>query len=90
MLNMDYLEKRLGIISPPQFVNDFSRKMLLMFYSINWPNFIVWLPLLLDILGYMCVAIICFPGCGGINFEINLIFVIKPFFYMTKNSREKF
>ena len=24
------------------------------------------------------------------NFEINLIFLIKPFFYMTKKSRQKF
>ena len=30
-----YLEKRLGIVSPPHFVNDFLRKMFLMLYSIN-------------------------------------------------------
>ena len=29
-------------------------------------------------------------GCGVINFEINLVFQIKPFFYMTKKSRQKF
>ena len=34
--------------------------------------------------------IVCFPGCDVINFEINLIFLIKPFFYMTKKSRQKF
>ena len=28
-------------------------------------------------------------GCDVINFEINLIFLIKPFFYMTKKSRQK-
>ena len=28
-----------------------------MLYSINWPNFFVWLPLLLEILGNMCIAI---------------------------------
>ena len=50
-LNFDFLEKGLGIVSPPYFVYDFSRKMFLMLYSINWPNFIVWLPLLLEILG---------------------------------------
>ena len=27
--------------------------------------------------------------CDVINFEINLIFLIKPFFYMTKKSRQK-
>ena len=32
----------------------------------------------------MCIAIVCFPGCDVVNFEINLIFLIKPFFYMAK------
>ena len=51
------------------------------YYScyINWPNYIVWLPLLSDILGKMCVAIACKPGCDVMNFEVKLIFVIKPF-----------
>ena len=30
MLNFDFLEKDLGVISPLHFVNDFSRKMFLM------------------------------------------------------------
>ena len=38
----------------------------------------------------MCIAIVCFPGCGIISFENNIIFLIKPFFYMTKKSRQKF
>ena len=36
----------------------------------------------------MCIAIVCLPGCDVINFEINLIFLIKQFFYMTKKSRK--
>ena len=35
MVNFDFLEKNLGIVSPAPFVNDFSRKMLFMLYSIN-------------------------------------------------------
>ena len=62
--------------------------MFLMLYY--WSNFIVWLPLVLDILGNMCIAIVCFPGCDLINFEINLIFLIKQFFYRTKMLRLKF
>ena len=31
-----------------------------------------------------------FPCCDVINFETNLIFLIKPFFFMTKKSRQKF
>ena len=38
----------------------------------------------------MCIAIVCFPGCDAINYETNLIFLITPFFYMTKKSRQKF
>ena len=46
MLNFGFLEKGLGIVSPPH--------------------------------------------CDVINFEINLIFLFKPFSYMTKKSRQKF
>ena len=35
MLNFDFLEKGLGIVSLPHFVYDFSRKIFLMLYSIN-------------------------------------------------------
>ena len=55
MLNSDFLDKGLGIVSPAYFANDFSTKMFLMLYSINWPNLIAWLPSLLEI----CIAIVC-------------------------------
>ena len=48
---------------------DFSR-IFLMLYSIYWPNFIVYLPLLLEILGNMRIVIICSPICDAINLEI--------------------
>ena len=41
MFNFDFLEYGLGTVSPPHFVYDFFRKMFLMLYSINRPNFIV-------------------------------------------------
>ena len=31
----DFLEKGLGIVPPPHFENDFSRKVVLMLHSIN-------------------------------------------------------
>ena len=34
MLNFDFLEKGLGIVSPPHLLYDFSRKMYLKLYSI--------------------------------------------------------
>ena len=47
-------------------------------------------PLFLEILDNICIAIVYFPGCDVIYFETNVIFLIKLFFYMTKNSKEKF
>ena len=47
MLNFDFLDKDLGIVSVAHFVYDFSTKMFLMLCSINWPNFIAWLPFFL-------------------------------------------
>ena len=35
MLNFDFLKKGLRIVSPPNFVYDFSRKVFLKSYSIN-------------------------------------------------------
>ena len=41
ILNFNFAEQRLGLVSPPHFVYDFSRKLLHMLRSIKWPNFIV-------------------------------------------------
>ena len=46
--------------------------------------------MLLAKLGNMCILIIFSPVCDVINLEINLSFLIKPFFYITKKSRQKF
>ena len=40
----------------------------------------IWLPLLHDIVGNMCIVIDCEPDCDVINFKMNLIFLIDPFF----------
>ena len=58
MLNFDFSDKSLEIVSPADLVYHYSTKMFLMLYSINRSNFIVWLPLLLEILGNMCIAIV--------------------------------
>ena len=34
-------EKRLGLVSPPHFAYDFSRKITFMLHSLDRPNFIV-------------------------------------------------
>ena len=55
---------------------------IVMFY---WLNFITWLPLHCEILGNMCIAIICRPGYDIMNFEVKLIFLIKPFYLHDQN-----
>ena len=49
LLSFDFLDKGLRIVSLAYFVYDFSTRTFLMLYSINWPNFIAWLPLLVEI-----------------------------------------
>ena len=80
MLNFDFLDNGLGIVSPAHFMYDLSTKIFLLLYSINLPNLIVWLSLLLEILCNMCIAIVYYPGCDVMDFEINLIFLIEPYF----------
>ena len=91
VLNFDFSEKGLG--SRNSFSTIFSacflKKNLFHVISINWPNFIVWLPLLLEIWCNKCIIIVCFSGCSVMNFEINLSFLIKAFFYIIKKSRQK-
>ena len=41
---------------------------LLMLFPINWPNFIVWLLLLLATCGNICVVVVCYPVCNIITF----------------------
>ena len=55
------------IVSASHFVYGYSRKMFFMLYYFNRPNVIVRLSLLLEILGNMCNAIVCFQGCDVIN-----------------------
>ena len=59
MLNFNFSEEGLGLVSPPHFTYDFSRKMFLVLHFINLPNVIVWLLLLPEMLGNMCITIGC-------------------------------
>ena len=80
MLNFEFLDKGLGMVSLENFVYDFPTEMFVMLYYINCSNFIAWFPLLFEILGNMSIAIVCYPGIDGVNFKINLIFLIKAAF----------
>ena len=89
VINFDFLDKGLEIVSSPHFVCEFSTKIPLVLYSINWPNFIAWLPLFLEILGNMFIAIVCYPGCDVTDFEINLIFLIEPLLSTWRKRHDK-
>ena len=53
-------KKRSGTSHPVSFSAWFFKKdVFLVIYSINWPNFIVWLPLLREIMPKMCIVIVC-------------------------------
>ena len=77
MLHFDFLDKGLGIVSPRNFVYDFS-KICSSCYILLTDQ--ISMRLLLEILGNMCIEIVCWPGCDVMEFEIGLIFLIEPFF----------
>ena len=66
---------------------DFSRKMFFMRHSINLPISLSDCLYFSRYWAYVCYN--CLPGCDVIKFEINLIFLIKLFWYMTKKPRQK-
>ena len=82
-------KKRSGSSLLASFFAWFLKKEFRLIYFIYWPNLIAWLPFLREILGNMCIVIVCKPGCDVIHFEISLIFLIKPLLYMNKESRQK-
>ena len=79
------IKRELELVSLPHFPHNFWRKIFLLLYSINWLYFIVWLPLLCEVLGNMCIVIVSKPGWDVMNFEVNLIFLIKLSFLHNQN-----
>ena len=77
--------KEVWLVSLPLFLYYVWRKIFLALHANNWPNFIAWLSLLLEIFGNMCIVIIFCVACDIINFEINLSFFIKRFHNMSLN-----
>ena len=77
MLIFDFLKTGLRVVSSPHFVYDFSWKnnSHVLFFELT--KFDCRWSLFLKILSNMCIAVVCFPGFGVINFEINVIFLVK-------------
>ena len=57
MLNFDFSGKGLELASLPHFEYDVPTKIFLMLYFAIMSHFIVWLPLLFEILSNMCIVI---------------------------------
>ena len=83
------IKRGLKLVSLPHFVHNFWRKIFILLYSINPSSFIVWLPLLREILGDMCIVIVWKPDCDVMTFEVNLTFLIKPFFLQDQKVMTK-
>ena len=60
-----------------------------MLYSINRPNLNVRLLLLRLILDNVAIAVVCYSGCGVINFEIKLKSLIEPLFLHGQSVKSK-
>ena len=62
-LTLSFFKKWRGLelVTLPHFPYNFWRKIILSLCSINWPNFIVWLLSLCEILDIMCIGIVCKP-----------------------------
>ena len=56
--------------------------------NFNYSNFIVWLLFFHEILGHICIIIICFSVCDVINFEIKLSYQV--FFLYDQKSMNKY
>ena len=67
-------KKRSRTSLPVSFSAWFLKKIFLLFYSINWPNFIVWLPLIRKILGNMCIVIAFNQVVTSWNLKLTLSF----------------
>ena len=88
MFNFDF-KKGSGSSFSTTFSVWFSRKIFFILHSINYTNFIVWLPLLhWDISKNVCCNF-RYQFCDVINFEIYLSFLTKPFSSMSKSSEQK-
>ena len=55
-------------------------------HSINWPNVIISLTLILENLGNMCIAIVYCPFFDVINFEITLALFSSRFLHNQKSQ----
>ena len=89
MLNFVFLDEGLGIVSPARFVYDFSKKCSSCYILLNDQ---IWLPGCLYVFRYWAICVMQFFVNQVVTlwiFKLTCIFLIEPFFYMTKKSWQK-
>ena len=80
-------KRGLELASLLHFMHDFWRKSFLLLYFIIWPNFNVWLPLIREILGNMCIVIayciiiLSVGHCDTVDFRVRR--PIRPRSFLT-------
>ena len=81
-------KRGLELVLPHHFCMIFEKKKCIFLTQsfINWLNSIAWLPLLLKILGNMCIVTICCSVGEVIYCVIKVNFCIKLFFYITNKQ----
>ena len=91
MLDFWFFKKEFGTRLSTTFCGWLYKKKIcyILYWSNYWSNFIVWLLLLLEISGNICLVFVYYPVCDVVNFEINLSFFVKLFSYITKKTKQK-
>ena len=87
MLYLYYFKKGFGTSLSTTFCRNFWRKIFLIYILLS--EQISLSGYLLEISSNMWIVIVYYPVCDIINFEIYLSFLIKPVYYMAKNSEQK-
>ena len=89
--NINFSKSKRGLepISLPHFLDDSWRKIFILLYSFDWPNFIAWLPFLREVLGNMGIVTVFNHTVTSQILKLTLAFKSRRFFYMTKNPRQE-
>ena len=83
-------ERGLWLVSIPDFLRSFWRKMFLTLCFTNWLSFMVQLGHAFNCWNIEQYVVICIPVYDVVNFETILSFLIKPLLCMTKEVSKNF
>ena len=84
-------ELELELVCLSHFLHNFWTKLFLTLYSINWPNFIAWLPQPFEISDNILIVILCYSLCDVWSLKFTSAFLSRCWLscMMTKKSGQK-